>query len=129
MSSESTDVKSFIEEILETSVSDARVWFEALKKELSEGFSDSFWNPVLKIPVNAEIVESIAAAFSIQISKFARKVPESIGRRKIEEGHRFLKEISEKAKKRGLDVDPEKIDWIFAPGLEHIKDVLARMVI
>lgn len=122
MSGQNEDVKSFIEEILETSVSEAKTWFEAFKK----GFPDLLWNVFLRRPVTAESVESIACGLSLQISRSIRGLPDEAGCQKLAAGHKLLREVHEKAQKRGIDIDLEKIDWIFAPGLEKIGQTLAR---
>ncbi|MCX6760133.1 MAG: hypothetical protein NTW46_02210 [Candidatus Nealsonbacteria bacterium] len=122
MSSESDSIRRFIEEILETSISDARVWVKAYRS----GVPASMWASFLDRPITAEAVERIAEGISLQISRAVGQMTRDAGSEKLTEGHRFLKEIYQKARDHSIDVDVKKIDWIRLPGLERVKEILAR---
>jgi hypothetical protein len=122
MSDENDNINSFIEEILETSISGARVWVKAYRS----GVPASMWASFLDRPITAEAVERIAEGISIQISRQVRQMPRDAGSEKLAEGHRFLREIYQKAREHNIDVDVKKIDWIMLPGLERVREVLAR---
>jgi len=122
MSDENDNINSFIEEILETSISDARVWLKAYRS----GVPASMWASFLDGPITAEKVERIAEGISLQISRAVRQMSKDAGSEKLAEGHRFLREIHQKAGNHGVDADLKKIDWIMLPGLERVREVLAR---
>lgn len=122
MSDENDDIRSFIEEILKTSISDARVWVKAYRS----GVPASMWDSFLDRPITSEAVERIAEGISLQISRAVRQLPRDAGSEKLAEGHRFLREIHQKAGNHGVNADLKKIDWITLPGLERVKEILAR---
>lgn len=116
----SMNVAEFIEKILQTKVNDARLWMESFER----GFPASMWEMFMQLPITADSVRSIANGVSLQISRASRKVPKEEGMRIIRDGHLFLKSVHEKAKEFGLKTDLKDIDWIFAPGLEQIGEIL-----
>jgi hypothetical protein len=122
MADENENVNSFIEEILKTAILDARVWIKAFRS----GFPSPMWVSFLSKPITAEAVESIAEGISLQISRAVRQLSRDLGQEKLTEGHCFLKEIYQKARDHGIEVDLKKIDWILLPGLERVEEILAR---
>jgi len=122
MADENENINSFIKEILETSILDARVWMKACKA----GIPGQMWDAFLNRPITAETVQGLASGISLQISRSVRQMPKDLGQEKLTEGHRFLREIYQKARNHGVDVDVKKIDWIMLPGLERVEEILAR---
>lgn len=118
----SVTIKEFIEEILQTGISDATIWLESLQKS----FPKKMWDTFLSIPATVESVESMAAGIAIQISKYVKQMPKELIKDKLGEGHRFLVEMHRIAKKHGIETDLKKIDWIFVPGMERVADILTR---
>jgi hypothetical protein len=112
---ECKNIGEFVALMMQTEIIEAKGWF----KEFLRGIPEITWQSFCKLAVTPETIENIAFGISNQISRHLKLFYyNNLGQswqESAQNGHKFLREIHQKAVEMGLEIDQSKVDWILEP--------------
>lgn len=115
---EPKSIREFVDYIAETEITEAKDWMKEFKRIIPS------WSSYSSLATTESAVENIAFSISGQISRQLRILCYNLGQswqELAQKGHRFLREIHQKAVEMGLEVDLSKIDCILEPDMAESK--------